>query len=61
MAGPTVGNKVCKIRLIHGTRGQSPYAGAFLRWLMSLVSAVPFGIGYLWMLRTRSARRGTTS
>lgn len=51
-SGQTIGNKICNIRLISGVQGgRVSYTHAFGRWLISLVSAIPLGLGYLWMLR----------
>lgn len=50
-AGQSIGNKVCGIRVLDAdTGGPIPYSRAFIRALMSIVSALPLFLGYLWML-----------
>jgi uncharacterized RDD family membrane protein YckC len=51
--GQTLGNAALSIRVIdlrEGTRQPIGYGRAFLRWVVSIVSAVVFLLGYLWML-----------
>jgi uncharacterized RDD family membrane protein YckC len=52
LTGQTLGKKICSIRVVDATTFQ-PGVGVgrgigryFARWL----SAIPFGLGYLWML-----------
>ncbi|HWD46549.1 MAG TPA: RDD family protein [Actinomycetota bacterium] len=50
-AGQSIGNKILGIRVLDADTGRSlPYARAFVRALMSSLSAIPFFLGYLWML-----------
>lgn len=50
-SGQTVGMRVMRIRAIDaGTGGRIEYGTAAIRFLMSIVSALAFGLGYLWML-----------
>jgi uncharacterized RDD family membrane protein YckC len=50
-AGQSIGNKVCGIRVLDAdTGGSIPYSRAFIRALMSYVSAIVVALGYLWML-----------
>ena len=49
--GQTVGQMALGIRVIDfNTGGPIGYGRAFLRWLVSIVSALVFLLGYLWML-----------
>jgi uncharacterized RDD family membrane protein YckC len=49
--GQTPGDAALAIRIIDLQGGGSiGYARAFIRWLVSLVSAIVILIGYLWML-----------
>ncbi|MPZ87680.1 MAG: hypothetical protein GEU81_06300, partial [Nitriliruptorales bacterium] len=51
IAGQTVGNRLVGIRIADATSGGPiPYSRAFIRYLMSIVSAIPLALGYLWML-----------
>lgn len=50
-AGQTPGNRAVGIRVLDADSGGSiSYLRAFLRFLMSYVSAIPLGLGYFWML-----------
>ncbi len=50
-AGQTIGQRLCGIRVVDASTGLQVNPGmAAARWLMSYVSAVPFLLGYLWML-----------
>lgn len=50
-AGQSIGNKVCGIRVLDADNGGPiPYSRSFIRALMSIVSAIPLGLGYFWML-----------
>jgi uncharacterized RDD family membrane protein YckC len=50
-AGQTIGNRICGIRIADAdTGGSIPYSRALIRALMSIVSAIPLGLGYFWML-----------
>jgi uncharacterized RDD family membrane protein YckC len=50
-AGQSVGQRICGIRLVdESSGGQVEPTKAFIRWLMSFVSAIPLGLGYFWML-----------
>jgi uncharacterized RDD family membrane protein YckC len=49
--GQTVGQMAMGIRVIDfNTGGSIGYGRAFIRWLVSIVSAIAILIGYLWML-----------
>ena len=49
--GQTVGQMALGIRVIDfNTGGPIGYGRAFIRWLVAIVSAVVFFVGYLWML-----------
>jgi uncharacterized RDD family membrane protein YckC len=50
-AGQSIGNKILGIRVLDETTGRSlPYARAFVRALMSNLSALPCFLGFFWML-----------
>jgi uncharacterized RDD family membrane protein YckC len=50
-SGQTVGKKVLNIRLLSSNDGNPPgYGAAALRYVGSIVSAIPCLLGYLWML-----------
>ena len=49
--GQSLGNKVVGIKIIDQTTGGNiDYVRAFTRWIVSIVSAIPIALGYLWML-----------
>jgi uncharacterized RDD family membrane protein YckC len=49
--GQTLGQMALGIRVIDfGTGGPIGYGRAFVRWLVSIVSAIVIFLGYLWML-----------
>ena len=50
--GQTLGKKALKIRVVRAENGEPPgYTKAFLREVVGkMVSAMVFGLGYLWML-----------
>jgi uncharacterized RDD family membrane protein YckC len=49
--GATPGKKMCGIKVIDFNAGGSiGYGRAFVRFLMKIVSGIPFYLGYLWML-----------
>ena len=49
--GQTIGQMMMGIRVIDfNTGGPIGYGRAFIRWLVSILSAVAILIGYLWML-----------
>jgi uncharacterized RDD family membrane protein YckC len=49
--GQTVGQMALGIRVIDfNTGGSIGYGRALIRWLMSIVSAIPCFLGYFWML-----------
>jgi uncharacterized RDD family membrane protein YckC len=49
--GQTVGQMALGIRVIDfNTGGPIGYGRAFIRWLVAIVSAIVFFLGYLWML-----------
>jgi uncharacterized RDD family membrane protein YckC len=51
VAGQSIGNKILGIRVLDAGTGRSlPYPRAFVRALMSSLSAIAFFLGYLWML-----------
>jgi uncharacterized RDD family membrane protein YckC len=50
-AGQSIGNKILGIRVLDADTGRSlPYARAFVRALMSNLSALPCFLGFFWML-----------
>jgi uncharacterized RDD family membrane protein YckC len=50
-AGQSIGNKILGIRVLDTMTGRSlPYARAFVRALMSSLSALPCFLGFFWML-----------
>jgi uncharacterized RDD family membrane protein YckC len=50
-AGQSMGNKILGIRVLDADTGRAlPYARAFVRALMSNLSALPCFLGFLWML-----------
>jgi uncharacterized RDD family membrane protein YckC len=50
-AGQSIGNKIMGIRVLDAATGGSlPYVRAFVRALMSNLSALPCFLGYFWML-----------
>jgi uncharacterized RDD family membrane protein YckC len=50
-AGQSIGNRILGIRVLDGGTGRSlPYARAFVRALMSNLSALPCFLGFFWML-----------
>src|SRR3954466_6516374 len=49
--GQTPGDAALSIRIVDKDTGQSiGYGRAFIRWLVSVVSAIVVFLGYLWML-----------
>src|SRR5437764_320234 len=49
--GQTPGDAALSIRIVDKDNGGSiGYGRAFVRWLVSIVSALVFFLGYLWML-----------
>jgi uncharacterized RDD family membrane protein YckC len=49
--GQTLGQMALGIRVIDfNTGGPIGYGRAFIRWIVSIVSAIVFFLGYLWML-----------
>lgn len=56
-AGQSIGNKIMGIRVLDTDTGRSlPYARAFVRALMSNLSALPCFLGFFWMLWDRRKR-----
>jgi uncharacterized RDD family membrane protein YckC len=50
-AGQSIGNKILGLRVLDANTGRSlPYARAFVRALMSNLSALPCFLGFFWML-----------
>jgi uncharacterized RDD family membrane protein YckC len=50
-AGQSIGNKILGIRVLDADTGRSlPYARAFVRALVSNLSALPCFLGFFWML-----------
>jgi uncharacterized RDD family membrane protein YckC len=50
-AGQSIGNKILGIRVLDADSGGAlPYVRAFVRALMSNLSALPCFLGYFWML-----------
>lgn len=49
--GATLGKKVLKLKVV-STAGASPigYGSAAVRYIGRIVSAIPIGLGYFWML-----------
>lgn len=53
-SGQTVGMRILGIRAIDAiTGGRVDYGRAFVRYLVALLSALPFFLGYFWMLWDR--------
>jgi uncharacterized RDD family membrane protein YckC len=53
-AGQSIGNKILGIRVLDADTGRAlPYARAFVRALMSNLSALPCFLGFFWMLWNR--------
>ena len=53
-AGQSIGNKILGVRVLDAETGRSlPYARAFVRALMSNLSALPCFLGFFWMLWDR--------
>jgi uncharacterized RDD family membrane protein YckC len=53
-AGQSIGNKILGIRVLDADTGRSlPYVRAFVRVLVSNLSALPCFLGYFWMLWDR--------
>jgi uncharacterized RDD family membrane protein YckC len=51
IAGQSIGNRIMGIRVLDASTGRPlTYVRAFVRALMSGLSAIPFFLGYLWML-----------
>jgi uncharacterized RDD family membrane protein YckC len=49
--GQSLGQMAVSLKVIDQTSGgQIDYGRAFVRWLVSLVSGIVIGLGYLWML-----------
>lgn len=49
--GQTLGNRLLGIRVVDADTGATiPYSRSFIRYLISLLSGLALGIGYLWML-----------
>ncbi len=51
--GQTIGKLLMGIRVVTVNCEPLPAGGAFLRWVGTLVSALPLGAGFLWMLVDR--------
>ena len=50
-SGQTIGKKLMNIRVISfSTGGPAGYGAATIRWFARLLSALPLGLGYFWML-----------
>ena len=50
-SGQTIGKKVLGIRVVGANDGASiGYGSAAIRYVGSILSAIPCGLGYLWML-----------
>lgn len=50
-SGQSLGKKAMNIRVVDTqTGGSIGYGRGFLRWLGAIVSGIPCGLGYLWML-----------
>jgi uncharacterized RDD family membrane protein YckC len=51
IAGQSIGNRIMGIRVLDAVTGRSlPYVRAFVRALVSSLSALALFLGYLWML-----------
>ncbi len=49
--GATPGKSICGIRIVDINGGGSiGYGRAFIRYLMRIVSGIPFNLGYFWMI-----------
>ena len=50
-SGQTIGKKVMNIRIVDADNGGPiGYGRAFVRWNGKIISAIPCGLGFLWML-----------
>ena len=49
--GQTFGKRAMNIRVVDAQHGGSiGYSRAFIRWITHILSAIPLGLGYFWML-----------
>ncbi len=61
-AGQSIGNKIMGIRVLDADTGRSlPYARAFVRALMSNLSALACFLGFFWSCGSPASGPGTTS
>lgn len=51
--GQTPGKKLLGLMVVRQTRDRMTWGVAFLRWAGYLVSAIPFGLGFLWIAMDR--------
>ena len=51
--GQTLGMKAWKIRMVNQTQGPVSWRSAFYRFIGSVVSWIPLGAGFLWVLFDR--------
>ncbi len=50
-AGQTFGKRIMNIRVVDAQNGGAiDYGRAAIRWLARILSALPIGLGYFWML-----------
>lgn len=54
--GATLGKMICGIRIIRGDGGRVTYGLSFTRYFAEFLSAVVFGLGYLWVVLSPSKR-----
>ena len=48
--GQTIGKKIMGIKVVSASGGQIDWLKAFIRAVSKILSALPLGLGYFWML-----------
>jgi uncharacterized RDD family membrane protein YckC len=48
--GQTIGKKIMGVRVVSGSNGSVDWVKAFIRSISKILSAIPLGLGYFWML-----------
>ena len=51
LKGTTIGGIICNLRVVRADGAPIEFADALVRGLGGILSAVPFGLGFLWILR----------
>ena len=51
LKGTTIGGIICNLRVVRADGAPFEFADALVRGLGGILSAVPFGLGFLWILR----------